>query len=257
MIDRDDNHGNEPPEGLRALERELQSIRIEERASFGPELRAELERAYREGLPGETVGAGRPVRTLLAASLGGLLVAGLLVPQARAGLVRFLGSVGQEPEVRELSLPRSELPEVTMDRPELDPGPLDRGGPVFPGRRGGLPAEEPTVNAPSGGYAFPEILDRGRTQVLIERFYPDSLQALGVGGRVGLLAWISTEGGVRDVRVTLPSGLSALDEAAVLAARELHFRPARRDGVARPAWVEFAIEFRPPPPPAEDTVVLR
>ncbi|NIP57724.1 MAG: hypothetical protein GWM92_05820, partial [Gemmatimonadetes bacterium] len=108
MIDRDDNHGNEPPEGLRALERELQSIRIEERASFGPELRAELERAYREGLPGETVGAGRPVRTLLAASLGGLLVAGLLVPQARAGLVRFLGSVGQEPEVRELSLPRSE-----------------------------------------------------------------------------------------------------------------------------------------------------
>ncbi|NIP57723.1 MAG: TonB family protein [Gemmatimonadetes bacterium] len=113
------------------------------------------------------------------------------------------------------------------------------------------------MNAPSGGYAFPEILDRGRTQVLIERFYPDSLQALGVGGRVGLLAWISTEGGVRDVRVTLPSGLSALDEAAVLAARELHFRPARRDGVARPAWVEFAIEFRPPPPPAEDTVVLR
>lgn len=257
MIDRDDNNENELPEELRALERELESIRIEERASFGPELRAELERAHGEGFEGKTMGAGRPVRTLLAASLGGLLVAGLLVPQARAGLVRFLESVGQEPEVRAISLPRSDLPEVTMDRPELDPVPEDRGGPFVPARPERAAGEEPAARAPSGGYAFPDILDRERTQVLIERFYPDSLQALGVGGRVGILAWISPEGDVRDVRVARSSGLSALDDAAVLAARELRFRPARREGAARPAWVEFGIEFRPPPPPVEDTVVLR
>ena len=258
MIDRDDDREHELPEELRALQRELESFRIEERASFGPELRAELKRAWAEGPEEEIRGSHRPVRALLAASLGGLLVSALLIPPARAGFVRAVESMVEQRETAEAPPLTEALPEVVMDRPEWILTGEEPAGPLPGSRPAAAREDDPGARAPNGPFAFPDIRDRERTQVLIERFYPDSLQARGVGGHVGLLAWVSARGEVGEARIARSSGLPALDEAAVRAAEEIRFQPARREGVPRGAWVEFTIEFRPPPPPPPaDTVVRR
>jgi len=73
MTERFDIGDMELPDDLRALDEELSSITYEERASFGPELRAELASAWAEEAPRWRFAIRRH---LAAAALAGLLEAG-------------------------------------------------------------------------------------------------------------------------------------------------------------------------------------
>lgn len=243
------NEAELPPE-LRDLDRELRSLRIEERPSFGPELEAKLAREW-ERIPRRR--SGRFVRFALAASLGGLMVVGLSVPSARAAISRFIQAVIRE-EPRESAAP--EPPAVT-DLQAEDPGALEDAElstrtvvappPVDP--------EQPPLERssewppPESGMSFPEILDRETAEARIRRFYPDSLQRAGIGGTIRLLLWVDSAGEVDHIQMRRGSGILELDRAALLAARELHFSPARRFGEPVGTWVEFEVHFVPPPLP--------
>ena len=85
-----------------------------------------------------------------------------------------------------------------------------------------------------------------------EAVYPPDALRDGLEGTVGIELSVDESGRVTDARVTAPGG-HGFDEAAVAAAREFTFEPARKGGVAIRSTVQFAYEFhRPapaPPPP--------
>lgn len=74
-------------DGLAELDEELRDLRMAERSSFEPELRAEMERSWRDGEAAET---GSPVaRWVLAGGVGVVVFAGMLAPPARAGIAEI------------------------------------------------------------------------------------------------------------------------------------------------------------------------
>lgn len=250
MIDRDGNESDEnlPPE-LERLHRELSSIHIEERASFGPELRAELEQAWSDGLEEEKrkKDEARALRPLLAAALAGLLLVGALVPQARAAVVELVNSVRAEVATLLSEPAEPELPAVVMDRPE------DEAGDDEPAASEAAPrAPEPTgesgpANVSVDVTSFPDLADRERAGTVIEVFYPDSLQEQRIGGTVGLLIRVTATGEVDQVRLRRSSGIEALDRAGLAGVKALRFRPAVREGEPVATWVQFDVDFQPSP----------
>jgi len=238
-----------PPE-LRRLHEELSSIHIEERASFGPELRAELERIWAEEPDEETrEPAVRRTPALLAALLGGLIVVSMAAPQARAAFGDLFLTVQSEVQTLLEEPEDPGVPEVVMDRPEMEAeAPVNRP-PARRAARNAGPATTAVVG--SGSNAFPDIADREQARTVIEVFYPDDLQSRGVGGTVGLTLRVTEDGTVDGVRLLESSGVPELDEAALDAAQLLDFRPAVRDGVPTATWVRFGVEFRPPTPAVE------
>ena len=103
------------PEELAELDAELSQIFMEERPSFGPELRNELAREWNRP---RTPAQYRWVRHALAACLAAVIGVGLAVPPARAslagGIDRILGSLrGEEESTLEelvVVLPEGERP---------------------------------------------------------------------------------------------------------------------------------------------------
>ncbi len=240
--------GHLPPE-LRELDRELSAIRIEERPSFGPELERELTRSWQD-LPGDRSPGRKPwVRTLLAAGLAGLMIAGVSVPSARA-LVRDLVNTVVTAVASEVTAP---VPETEVSGNEVEV-------PVF------APAEAPTERAPapppalrteeeiteaaeaftpSMNITFPSIRYMQEAEALIASFYPLALQRAGVGGSVKLMFWVGKDGVPENVQMREGSGYRSLNYAAMRAARELRFEPATRDGDPVGTWVEFVVHFVP------------
>lgn len=241
MTDPNDSGLDLPPE-LALLDRELSSITIEERPSFGPELEAELEREW--ALP-EAERRFRPAHAI-AAALGALMIAGLSAPQARASIARLLNLV-DEPETdaiqvvvpaRPIPIPlvfvggnREEAPAidgvVTLERADVVPGvPL-------------LNAARPTpLDA-----VFPELLNRDEYERSIAERYPPEFREAGVGGTVQMHMWVNLRGGVDFVQVGVTSGIEALDRFAVEVAGDLRFAPARRAGMNLGAWVDLPFVF--------------
>ena len=93
--------------------------------------------------------------------------------------------------------------------------------------------------------------------------YPPEAFAKRLAGSVGLELLLNEAGKVVDVRVTQSAG-HGFDEAAVAAAKEYVFEPARLGGVPTPVVVKYVSEFTPPvevvvpvpaPAPAMTTVV--
>lgn len=240
-----------PPE-LRALDRELLSMEISERESFGPELEAELAEAWKE-MP--QPGSSRPrirTRAALAAGLATLLLATLGVPPARAGLARFLVAV-QEGATEVLNLPAAvEEPEVSVQPP---PGVLqdESSGFELPPAP---PLARPTEETGDAGYTVPRLADRAQARELIRSFYPDALQEEGTGGSVRLLLWLDTRGRVAEAHVEASSGVPELDRAALAAAPALRFSPATEDGRATGTWLEFDLRFGSDPEPLPGVATL-
>jgi TonB family protein len=55
---------------------------------------------------------------------------------------------------------------------------------------------------------------------------------------------VDEEGGVARAEVYQPRpGLEEYERAAIVSARALHFRPARRDGATVPAWINWPVDF--------------
>jgi len=236
------------PVDLQDLDRELSGIRIEERPSFAPELEGELLRTWKERSAFGSNGSRRWLRTLMAAGLAGLMIAGVSVPSARAAVFQFVRAVAEEarsvfkapepaiegtlPEVRV----REPAPTEAEPRAEMEVSPMDASDEVA--------ANTPESNTlPRVTVTFPEILSRQDARRIIASHYPPDLQAAGVEGAVKLLFWVNGQGQPEDIQVRQSSGHPELDYAAMRAARELRFRPATRNGVAVGTWVEIGVRY--------------
>ena len=238
-----------PPE-LGELDRELSAIRIEERASFGPELERELARSW-ESRSARVPLTARPwARHLMAACLAGVMIVGVAVPSARALVVEFVQTVMEAvapsaaapaPEVRMPDLQVQEpvrVPSITPTEVVSSPSPL--------------PTEEEFTEAaemvnPPVVITFPALQRREEAKALIASFYPLALQQAGVGGSVKLVFWVGEDGEPENIRIGEGSGYRSLNYAAMRSAREFLFEPATRNGEAVGTWVEFRVEFVPGP----------
>jgi len=101
------------------------------------------------------------------------------------------------------------------------------------------------ANDVDGGLASPAQAELLSPPVLRNRskaVYPPEALTRRQEGTVGLQLQLDAEGRVLDAKVTSPAG-QGFDEAALEAVRQFQFEPAKRDGVAIAATVNFSYEF--------------
>ncbi|MCG6958197.1 MAG: TonB family protein [Gemmatimonadetes bacterium] len=257
MIDRLDSDDLQLPPELAELEAELDSIRYEERPSFGPELKAELEREW------QTVAGRRHwqwgVRPLMAASVAALLMVSLGVPSARAALIRLVGVVQDHVvQASRPTPPAVTVPAMPVDQlaPAAVSGDHEEEAPKL-GPDAAVPepkAAEPYVGPEA---TMPKLIDRPGVEALIRRNYPIDLQRAGIGGVVGLQLWVDSSGAVDVANLAKRSGYGRLDRAALQVAPTFRFVPARRRGQAVGTWVEFDVRFQVPSADSVDVPDVR
>ena len=246
-VDAPGMQGIRSPDLVR-LDRDLREIVIEERSSFGAELLAVLG-AEQARLRSEAPRSGwlRPAR--LAAAAVVLLFAGaLLVPVARASLVRLLRPTGPAGPVTAQQLAPTNPP----------------GNPTVPvvAGRASVPREAETsdivpVPQPEPGGTgvqdarlplsptLPSLRDREQARRAVTEEYPVALQSAGVGGAVRVVLWVRPDGTPETPKVRASSGVAGLDQAALRAAGSIQFVPATRSGQPVGTWVEFSVRFVP------------
>lgn len=234
--------GTELPDDLKALDSELDAIQYEERPSFGPELRAELAEAW-STMPQRRPSALR--RHLAAAILAALLVGGASVPSARASFVRLIESLNSEPvvapvaeEAPVVAVFEEEEPVEAVEAAIVEPEPIV--APEVSSVEAPAIVEEPVMIAP-------EMLDRSRLREILQDAYPMRLQRQGVGGTTWLRLWVDQFGVPGEASVRVSSGVSELDQAALIAVPRFRFAPALQNGRRMGTWIEFSVIFEPDP----------
>jgi TonB family protein len=103
----------------------------------------------------------------------------------------------------------------------------------------------------------PGIKDREAAIDVVLQHYPDTLRRAGVGGTVIVFMFIEADGTVGNALVEKSSGNEALDAAALAAAREIEFTPARNNDETVPVWVAFPILFQAPGQPDEQVSIIQ
>lgn len=259
MIDPDQaRESRRPPDEAAELHRELASLRIRERASFGVELRAELEDEWaRDPGPRRLFRSGWSRRggALATAAVAALLILGLTAPQARAALSDVLGSVRAElARILEPPEPAFSIPHAGSVPPPLVES-RPNGRTARPERPEDVASETEEMGG-AAGIVLPDLLDRAEARQLVEGFYPRHMEDSGIGGTVGLRIFVEPDGTASEVQVMRSSGVRSLDSAAVEAAPHLRFKPALKGSSPVGTWVELGIDFSPrsdaanDPPPA-------
>jgi TonB family protein len=116
------------------------------------------------------------------------------------------------------------------------------------------PPDEPAITAdqlavasvcPPATRSNPELESGRQARKTIQAAYPDSLQAQGVGGKIGLWLLVLGDGTVGDVTLAEGSGHAGLDAAAMSAGWYLEFAPACREGRAADVWLYQEFVFKP------------
>jgi protein TonB len=113
-----------------------------------------------------------------------------------------------------------------------------------------VPASSPAAGADysltalRNGPTFVPVDTRPTPRASLHPQYPPALAARNIGGTVTLWTLVDGSGRVEDVRVLRSSGQPELDKAATDAIRLAAFKPARRNGVAVPAWTQQQVAFR-------------
>ncbi|HEX3597295.1 MAG TPA: energy transducer TonB, partial [Polyangiaceae bacterium] len=105
------------------------------------------------------------------------------------------------------------------------------------------PASAPAAPAPPA-VTPPAVLTH------VDAVYPESALAAREHGDVVLALTVDVDGHVSKVDV-LESGGAALDEAAIIAARQWTFTPAERGGRPVASRIRVPFHFAPPAPPPE------
>lgn len=227
---------------MRSLDRDLRQIVIEERCSYGPELRAQLieEHARLEGgrrsrsWSASAVGIAAMLMLVLAGSLAfpgtrdavlGVFQSPVVVETARSVIVRPRGG-GLVESAPSVTAPISEPPNPATGSVSGEPTENPLPSPLLPG-------------------TVPELLDRNEARMIVAQEYPALLQQKGIGGRVRILMWVGPEGTTEFPQIEHTSGLRELDLAALRAMQALRFVPATRLGEAVGTWVSFSIRFQP------------
>lgn len=106
----------------------------------------------------------------------------------------------------------------------------------------GTPSEQAPVLVPPSLVTF------------VEAVYPPEAEAQRLEGAVELAITLDAEGRVTDVTVTAPAG-HGFDEAAVAAAKQFVFEPARKGDRAVPSRIGYRYVFELKPEPAEEPAV--
>lgn len=226
---------------LRNLDRNLRRIAIEERCSYGPELRAELAEEHAR-LKGGRRSRSWPVPALGIAALLLILAGSFAVASTRAAILETLRS----PAVVETSRPSVVWPTSgDADEPATALHTTTAEEPVAVTRALPLEAGEITPPSPVRPGTVPELLDRDEARLTVAREYPAPLQQKGIGGRVQLLMWVGPDGTTEFPQIENTSGLRELDLAALRATRTLRFVPATLLGEEVGTWVSFSIRFQP------------
>ncbi len=115
---------------------------------------------------------------------------------------------------------------------ELPPPPVSEGGPDL----SAAPAFTPMT-------VKPEIINLAEIQRALMILYPPNLRATGVGGKVVVWFFISTDGRVLDRRIFASSGYRGLDDAALEVADVFRFSPALNRDKRIQVWIQFPIVF--------------
>lgn len=74
--------------------------------------------------------------------------------------------------------------------------------------------------------------------------YPRLAKAAGIQGRVWIKALVNIKGDVVKAEVAKTSGTVALDDAALIVAKENKFKPAKQNGKIVAAWILYLEEFK-------------
>lgn len=82
--------------------------------------------------------------------------------------------------------------------------------------------------------------------------YPLDLWDGDMEGETLLRVWVTETGAVDSVEVLESSGFEAFDSAATAGAKQMRFRPARRDGARIAVWAKVPVRFSKRPRP--DTI---
>lgn len=243
--------GDDVPEltpELAALDAELRGLHIRERASFGPELGAEL--GHRLAEMDRPTFANRFGRRI-AVGGGSVLLLALVFSPARASISDLISSFlysdaasamdeGPMPPAPGGELvrvaPEPLLPPVREAESELAVTPLREKARVD---AGALTVYEPAE------FTVPKVADPNELKTVLEEHYPAHLQAARVGGKVRVRMWVDASGSTSYVQVRTSSGVPDLDSAAREAATHIVFEPARWLGSPVGTWVEFDVGFDP------------
>lgn len=232
------------PDDLVRLDREMRGIAVEERDSFGEELRARLVDEHRRrhrawAFPRRAV--PRRHHLVAAAAVVALLTFSLGVPPVRASLARLLGlPVAGEPEPARIAPERATPPSSGVDGAGQWEGTASL---TAPRPRRGL-SESPDIAQPPPA-TIPHLVDPDEARRTVAKEYPPLLQRAGIGGTVGVLVRVDPDGRPDSPQVVTSSDVAQLDRAALRATRGLRFAPATRGGRPVGIWVEFSIIFRP------------
>lgn len=219
----------------RALDGELREIVIEERCSFGPELRSELASEYQRLRGGRRwnrslfhrIGSAAVVLVVLAA-------VSLTVPRVRSNLPEGLG-LAATPELAEPLAP------VTVGGEEMPHASLGQAYPVE--SVGGIDSGAGNVHRSALVATLPKLRDTNAARRILSGEIPAWLREEESRGTVHLLIWVSPDGAVELPQIDRSSGFAELDFAALRAIRSFSFDPATRLGVPVGTWVRFPIGF--------------
>jgi TonB family protein len=236
-----DSHDPELPRELQALDAELSGISIDERPSFGPELRAELEAAY---LQGEGRSRRPYVRRLAMAATVAIAFVGLSVPSARAALVELYAAVQDRLSPPADPPPRIVTPATSTAAVQTEPVFVPLPPPSEEEGQGEASVWSSDLTDLVPNDAYPILLDTDGVEEMVRWFYPDRLEHAGVGGVVRLILWVEADGSVSEGQIVSTSGVPELDGAALQAAQHFRFQPARRRGAPVGTWVEFDVNFK-------------
>ena len=226
----------------RSLDRDLRQIAIEERCSYGAELRAQLIQEHTRLEGGRRSRSWSVSAVGIAAMLMLALACSLAFRQTRnavLGVFRSPAAVetaGSAPVRPRGNDPVRSAPPVTA--------PVDEAPAAVSRSASAEPAEIPLPSPLLPG-TVPELLDRNEARMIVAQEYPAVLQRRGIGGRVRILMWVGPEGTTEFPQIEHTSGLRELDLAALRATQALRFVPATRLGEAVGTWVSFSIRFQP------------
>ncbi|HUU27070.1 MAG TPA: energy transducer TonB [archaeon] len=135
------------------------------------------------------------------------------------------------PEIKEveIALEEIEIPQPKLGTINIGPDTPVDDGPAGDGMPGGRAASR-----------RPELL------MLVPPVYPKDAEKKRIEGSVEMRIHVAVDGTVDQVEITSSSGHSSIDKEAVKAAKKTRFRPAIKNGVKVPMWINYPIQFALP-----------
>jgi len=91
---------------------------------------------------------------------------------------------------------------------------------------------------------FWKVEEKPRPEYIPQPPYPEVARLAGIEGQVVVEALVDVDGKIIDVRVLKSSGNQALDEAAVRAARDARFTPAKQRDMLVRVWISIPFQFK-------------